>query len=308
MGRMGRKVRHQTSPVEQLVNELTLRLEGGDTLGALGVAEKLREQQPNQPHWLGSVADLYLHNNMPGLALAAYRDYLKRFPPDPQVVETVKQLEATLRDLVGDPEVARHLDLARLALVRGRYETAREVLQKVLQDRPRDVPARNNMSLVQWELGQEQEAILTALSVVEDDPTNLHALSNLVHFLQVCGLEEELAQATRKLLAVPLTGAGAARKRAEALTFALDDAGVVACLEEAERKGWVPDEVLLHLAAAAALRLGRADDAEQWWKRARGAESAKRLLQTPYAFTLSEWFGQARREALKKPGAVNDFP
>ena len=47
--------------------------------------------------------------------------------------------------------------------------------------------ARNNLSLISWLEGKVDEAIATAKAVLEDYPDNIHALSNLVHYLVVRG-------------------------------------------------------------------------------------------------------------------------
>ena len=219
-----------------MVNELSLRLQGGDTLGALGIAERLREMSRRNRNGWDRWRICICTTTCPGWRCTPIAKYLKRFGQDDQVLDAAMQLEAALKDAVGDVKVARLQDVARLGLQRGDYDGRGWRSSRCSGRAPGHV-ARNNLSLVQWELGEEQEAILTALAVVEDAPDDLHTLANLVHFLQVCGLEEEMAQAVRKLQALPLTEAAACRKRAEALTFAGDDAGVVACLEEAEKRG-----------------------------------------------------------------------
>src|SRR5262249_57892058 len=85
------------------------------------------------------------------------------------------------------------------------------------------------------------------------------------------GTGEARAQAER-VKALPADRRDAGTKKAEALSYLGDDEGVLAAFRAAERARsgtWIAEDgLLIHLAAVAAQRLGRADEARRLWNEA----------------------------------------
>jgi tetratricopeptide (TPR) repeat protein len=136
-----------------------------------------------------------------------------------------------------------------------------------------------------------EPAIEKARRVLELEPSNFHALSNLSRFLLLTGRSAEARELADRLIAVESDSPDSWLKKAEALSYLGDDRGVLAAFEAARRRGELPPQnepLMYHLAAVAELRQGNADTARRHWQR---------VLQVSPAFDLA----RANLDDLRKP-------
>jgi tetratricopeptide (TPR) repeat protein len=247
----------------------------------LSVCERLLAQNPDDPDMTLSLAGAYLSNAYLVLALQTFQDFLARWPSHQRASEaqkTVKDLEEELRD--ASREFARPWDeffqmsllhdRVQVFMHRGQYTEALHLGQEVIEKYPWFVPAFNNVSAMFWEQGQPEPAISTALKVLDAEPQNVHALSNLVRYHVLSGHSDEAPQFAARLKASTAPAFDRTLKIAEALTYLGDDQGVLDAFQSADRETElnVPSAgMLYHLAAVAAFRLGKTADAERYWRR-----------------------------------------
>ena len=191
-----------------------------------------------------------------------------------------------------------------------------------MQRQPDYVPALNNLSAICFVDGDTTRAIAMARRVLDAQPDNIHALSNLIHYLcSIAQLDEARALAPR--LKDSLASAFEGRmKKMEALSYLGDDAGVRAVFEQARQAGELEqprvDPHLFHLAAVAEARSGDVKQAKQHWEQALklvpGLDVASENLTDarlpigerhgPWAFELRQWMspraGNDLRQLLEK--------
>ena len=253
-----------------------------NSVGYMSVAERLSKLVPNDPDLTLALAGAYAVNLLPALALRTFRRFLNRWPEHPhgdEAHESAADIESFLRaeqdkldmpDEAGLELLTRH-DTVRFYLAQGRYREARQEAEDLLRRHPHFAPALNNLSQTYYAEGRLDRAISTTQRVLAFDPENIHALSNLTRYLCLSGHPDEARQWAERLKASTAEAADVWLKRMEALTALGDDQGVLDVFHHAEQAGALqsPDAATLyHLAAAAALRLAREEDARTYWKRA----------------------------------------
>ncbi len=300
-----------------------------DMQGYEAAAERLVRLKPDDPDLALALADTYLLNMRPARALQAYRHFLARWPDSTEatkVRETVARLEEALPQMlaqIGLPEeegyeLALAHERAQSDLARGRYREGREGAEAILRRVPGFAPALNNLSLISWLEGRIEEASAGARRVLDSSPDNVHALSNLVHYLCAAGKLAEAQAYAGRLKASTAPAADRWTKKAEGLSFAGDDEGVMEVLRQAGRAGELkPPEggaPLFHLAAVAALRLGHEAEARQYWQHALDLQPGFRLAadnladlerpvaerDAPWPFTLASWITPQALEDLRR--------
>lgn len=253
-----------------------------DMIGYMSVAERLSKLVPNDPDLTLALAGAYAANLFPALALRTFHHFLKRWPDHAHADEVRKMapdLESFLRaeqdelDMPGEAglELLTMHDTVRSCLAQGRYREARQAAEDLLRRRPNFAPALNNMSQAYYAEGKIDRAISTTQRVLAFEPDNVHALSNLTRYLCLSGHPDEARQSAERLKASAAQAADVWLKKMEALTVLGDDQGVLDVFHHAEQAGALqsPDAATLyHLAAVAALRLTREEDAREYWKRA----------------------------------------
>jgi tetratricopeptide (TPR) repeat protein len=246
------------------------------------------------------------------------------------VRETAARLEAMAREILADAavtgddalEVGALHEEAQVLMEGGRLAEARATAQELLRRRPDFAPAYNNLSLIEMLGGDTDAAIATARRVLELDAQNFHALGNLTRFHVMRGEFDEAREYAARLRAARSENPDIYVKKAEALSYLGDDAGVLDALreaQEAEAEGRL-NALLWHLAAVALMRQGREDEAKQYWQRALeaapGFEPAQANLSdlgrpvgerhAPWPFHLSEWVPRSLIEDLvKQTGSVS---
>ncbi len=247
----------------------------GDIKAYEKAAEKLLAVDPKNKDAMLGLAGAYMNNTRPLMAMGAFQEFLKVYPNDErakEVKQTVFTIENTLDKLIKEMglsgENGRSLALlheqAMSALEGGELQKARQLEEQILLSKPDFAPANNNISLSYWAENNTPKAIETAQNVLDKDPDNFHALSNLGRFLVLNGQMEEALQVGEKLKLVEHESEDLPIKQAEALSYLGDNSGVIAIYENTDPKNYIP--LLQHLAAVAYVNQGEAKKAVQIWQ------------------------------------------
>jgi tetratricopeptide (TPR) repeat protein len=291
-------------------------LEMGNGHGYLHAIYKLHELLPNRAEVKAGLAGAYLSNGYLALAIQTFSQFLKRWPNDERasdIQKTIPELEMVLEELLLESgnsletgfELACLHDEVRLQMDLGNYARCRQQAKKLLQQKPDFIPVLNNLSQVSWLEGDLPKAIETCQQVLEKEPRNVHALSNMTRFLFMLGKKEESGRYANKLKESTAEAADRWTKVTEALSFICDDDGVLAVLEDVKRKKEQDQlhETVWHSFAVAEYRKGNIPQAKAYWKKclklapyfdlaSKNLEELKKPIyerSLPQAFTLDVW-------------------
>jgi tetratricopeptide (TPR) repeat protein len=245
--------------------------------------EMLYVLRPRDPYLPFMLTLAYIKSGWLALALSMGRRALAQDPANEKAPSTRKmlaELEPLLHRQVADlglegPDGLECLtlhDQVRSLLAQGRYARARDAAEELAKRRPRFPPAYNNGAEASFHDGRLAQAIDLTQRLLAIDPENVFARANLVRFLCVSGKWDEARQEADRLKAQRPAAKDLAVKQADALTWLGDDAGVLAVLEQSQSlpavEGPEDDAFLEHLAAVAAFRQGREEEARRHWQAA----------------------------------------
>jgi tetratricopeptide (TPR) repeat protein len=300
-----------------------------DLLGYQSAAEHLLALDPSEHDLRPALARAYLENGLPTLALRTFREFLRLAPDHPKAAaarEMVPALERGMLDLQAELGVSggAGLKLAELheevqsCLNQGDFARARQVAQAALRQKPDIPPVLNNLTQAYAADGYLEEALATTDRVLAIEPDNVHALSNRARVLALLGRFDEGREVAQHMLASTADAVGGWLKKAEALAFLGLDQPLLDLFEASRRAdadgAGGHDGVLWHLAAVAALRMGREREARAWWREALkrepglglARENLKDLDQPigrrngPWAYDLRYWLGQSTVRELQR--------
>ncbi len=310
-----------------LALQVNLAFDQKDMQSYQNAAERLLKLTPKDADLTLGLAGAYMSNRHMVLALRTFRRFLEHWPNHARAAETretAAELEQTLRSVLpqygleGEDAfalVAQHEEVKSL-IDQNQWARARLRAEQTLRRKPDFVPVLNNLSLAYFNEGQSGQAIAPARRVLDLDADNYHALGNLVRYSCLSGrLDEANAWGERLKSATAPGHLDIWTKKAESLSFLGDDQGVLDAFHAAERDGkpyvW---PLLCHLAAVAALRQGREDEARRQWRRA--LELAPWLhvardnledldmpigeRHAPWPFGLSEWLSHRDLEEFAR--------
>jgi tetratricopeptide (TPR) repeat protein len=313
---------------EEVLGRLVpLLLELGDVRAYEAGCQRLLKLRPNDPDLALAFGAACLQNAHPALALQTFRWVRERWPDHPKAADAgnaLTALEGLVNERLADMKVSglEGLELAvlheqvQIELEQGHYSRARELAAQLLRRQPQFVPALNNTGEAWFQDGNSAEAIAAAQRALDIDPENYHALSNMTRYLCLSGQLPQARAWAERLKALPTHTPEVATKKAEALSCLGDDQGVLdafaAVGPERPAAAGGPEAFLLHLAAVAAYRLGREEDARDYWRRALeqqpGFELARDNLadlkrpvgerNVPWAFPMAHWLRRQTIEAL----------
>jgi tetratricopeptide (TPR) repeat protein len=228
-----------------------------------------------------ALGSAYFRNMHPLMALSSWRQALTLDPNHEsaaQVRKAIKRLEPMEKEVLAQlnltgPEgvaIAILHEQGQAYLEQGDYQEARQAESKILENYPGFIPARNNLSLVSWMEKDVEGAIATATSVLEIEPDNIHALSNLINFLVLSGDAEAARVYGDRLKSSHADAWDGWTKKVEGLTYLADDAGVVEIWHQAQaaKVEDTPSAQFYHLSAVALARTGDEKKAIAQWKKA----------------------------------------
>jgi tetratricopeptide (TPR) repeat protein len=289
--------------------------------------ERLVKLEPDDPDVMLSLAGSYLENMRVALALRTFQSFLERWPDHPraeQVQQTAADLETNLEEVLSEygltgPDA---LDLAAMheqvlsLLEQHELAQARALGEKFLQRKPDFAPVLNNISQTYYVEGNIDKAIEISRQVLEIEPHNFHALSNITRYFCLLGRPDEAQPWAEQLKAVEADNEDLQAKQAEALSFLGDDQGVLDAFHDAERMGILSRgmnaALLCHLAAVATLRQGDEARAKRLWKQALkvapwfslardNLEDLRKPVSerhAPWPFSLAEWLNESRIKSM----------
>jgi tetratricopeptide (TPR) repeat protein len=255
-----------------------------DFAGYLDVIIRLQALRPDNPNRLLMLAAAYLVNGYPALSLRAYEQFLERWPDRPEA-EIARPEAAKVRAVLEEHpfpgleasgaegrELAVLNEQVLLYLSQGKLSQTREAAARLLERRPDFVPAWNNTAEVLIREGHFAEAAEACGRVLALQPDNFFALSNLTRCQYLSGRLDEAWATAGRLKAVTSSAGDIWVKKAEALSYLGDDAGVLEAWRGAMAAGLdgppMQYGLLLHLAAVAHYRQGQENEARRLWQNA----------------------------------------
>lgn len=284
------------------------RVDMHDQHGYLHAMRRLHELTPNRAEVKLGLAGGYLSDGRVALALQTFRQFLKKWSHHERAAEvqdTVAELETGLAKILdglglslknGLEFASMHEEL-QVLMEAGELKRCKQLVKRLLAQRPDFAPPMNNLSQVHWLDGDLPSAIETAHKVLEIEPDNVHALSNLARYLFMLGKNDESLAFAEKLKESRADAADVWVKKAEALSFIGDDDGVLALLDQAKQSKETDalTGTVYHQCAVAAYRNKKASQARKYWQKA--------LKLSPY-FELAS----ANLDELKKPSHLRLCP
>jgi tetratricopeptide (TPR) repeat protein len=254
-----------------------------DALGYEHAIGRLIRLDPRDPDLNYGLATAYLMNDRPVLALQTFQDALRRWPSHPNadlVRKDIPRIEGMLKEHATDLKLTEDLafdllvqhDELRYNLAHREYFKGRQVAEKLLHRFPKFVPALNNLAQIYAMEGNFDQAIRTSLGILDFEPDNIHALSNLTLLYYLSGHPAEADQFAQRLKDSRSEATDHWTKIAEAQTFLEDDAGVLSLFDRAKAAGELEppftDEIFYHHLAAASYFQGKEKDARKFWQKA----------------------------------------
>ena len=322
LNELDQKFPHQTDILGLMVNAC---LDTGDQHGYLLAIRQLHELTPNKEEIKLGLAGAYLANGCPALGLQTFRQFIKRWPNNEragEIQKTIRNLEKILTKFFGDIDFSldtgldfssKHEEL-RLNMEQGNFNRGRQMAKILLQQRPNFVPVLNNLSLIEWLDGNLSGAIELSYKVLETDPINVHALSNLTRFHFMLGRKEESGFFAKRLKESTASAADRWIKKAEALSFIGDNEGVLSIIEKAKlaKEQDSLNGMVWHWCAVAEYRNGNLPRGRKYWQKSAQEATISKLALTnleelkkpiferacPQVFTLDAWISRKTIESM----------
>lgn len=314
--------RRYPNRAEVLAGLLNVYYELGDVTSYQFACQRLVSLRPDDPDLRLMLAGSCMENVRPALAIRNFRCFLERWPDDvraPDVRKTVAGLEAEMEETLPDLGLNSEdgLQLPALheevlcCLQQRQFGRARQLAEQLLKRHPEFTPAINNLGEAHFREGRIADAVAAARRVLQRNPDNFHALGNLARYLCASGRADEARPWTERLQSVESTDSDLWIKKAETFSFLGDDQAVLEAFQASQRNPTRETDsrqaLMCHLAAVAAMRLGRENDARNLWKRALkldpGLEVAKANLEdsnepvgqrhASWPYDLDHWLPQA---------------
>lgn len=224
----------------------------------------------------------YMANNFANMenyesAEKAIVDYLENDPEGQFLEESEEMMEFLSYELDRTPKLTtiksreamfQH-DKARALLEEGKFSEAARLMEKIVQNHPDFMAARNNLALAYYYMGQFDKSVSMIRQVLELEPGNLHALCNLAIFLQHFGDREALGHLISLLNKTYPFHQDHAFKLATTMGILGEHDKAYRLFRRLLRTGEAgQDPCLHHYSAVAAYNTGRYAEAERSWHQA----------------------------------------
>lgn len=254
-------------------------MELGNLFAAIDALEKAVDIE-RQPELVGMLLSLYTLTENQVLALSLY-ERLKGWERDSlpdEIHADIRQWKENIKTIAEQRRIpyekAKKGLLAfhrgRILLGQGKFEASIPYAQEALRYLGDDyLPALNNLAIAYYLTGAWQQAIETSYRVLEEDPDNIFALSNLVRFLTWTDQEEKAKALWERLQPIAPENDEARLKKAEAAAVMEDDETVYHLLypvmDTLELTPELIDRATFFMAVAAA-NLGKRREAMGWFR------------------------------------------
>jgi tetratricopeptide (TPR) repeat protein len=224
----------------------------------------------------------YLHRNEDGLFTDEAEELLDY---------VCYELERGPQPLNMNRELNERHEKARDCLERGQFVRATTLLEKLIDDYPDFMAARNNLSLAYYYMGQFNDALRVMDDVFHYEPANLHALCNLAIFYSHQSQAEKAKPIIDGLKKVQPLHIDHCYKLATTLGILKEDERAFELFLMLSKKGMDRDPCLFHYLAVASFNTGRWLKARECWCKVRDLDAAARPVPAP------ELHGRERRDA-----------
>jgi tetratricopeptide (TPR) repeat protein len=186
------------------------------------------------------------------------------------------------------PDHIRKHEEARTHLEEGRFIQATSLLEEIEEEHPDFLPARNNLALAYYYLGQMDKARQKIEEVLEVDPNNLHALCNLAvlsrHFQQDV-LTQRIIHTLKKL--IPLQK-DHTYKLATTMGILGQHEVAYHLFSRLIKIEDYPEASLYHYAAVSACNIGKVERAYRYWQEAKALDPDS-LVPRFYVEQAKQW-------------------
>ncbi|TVR66619.1 MAG: hypothetical protein EA427_15940 [Spirochaetaceae bacterium] len=271
-----------------------LGLEGATVLA--DVEEGVRKY-PEEPILLQILGMMYTETGYPLLGRELLNQVLEIAPRESRHKEgwydeefirhVVEDVEESMPELLretnlswpADEEAACAAERVRRRTETGRFEESLDIARALLEQRPDQNSARNNLARALWELGQWEEAVEQQAESLRRDPNRLVGLSNMVRFCLLADREEEAYRWRDHASTVVVKDPADRFSRLEIAALCRDDQEVLRLAEQFGRAedfhgtGIYGPAMVLYGAGCA--RTGDSSGARRWWNRAARFDNAR---------------------------------
>lgn len=177
---------------------------------------------------------------------------------------------------------------ARRHLEEGRFLLAIDLLEKIVQDQPHFLAARNNLALAYYYTGKMDMAMKCIAQVLEADPANLHALCNLAVLAHHMGEQEKSGQIIQMLKKLVPFHQEHTYKLATTLGILGEHEVAFQLFHRLLKLESQPEASLYHYTAAAAWNTGRYERSRLYWKKAQSLDPDSEVASF-YLKHLDQW-------------------
>lgn len=311
--------------VEILEGLQEVALYGGNIGLVVTTAEEIVALRPEDPEAHFRMGQAYMTADFPALGLREFRLVTEKWPKAPgakRIQNTLPDVEARVQEIIeqvgfvgedGLEDACLH-ETIQVRMNQQHYEEARAIATGLLAKYPNFAPIRNNLAQSYYAEGNFPQAIAVTKQILDQQPDNIHALSNLARYQFLGDDVASAKQTAERLKASEAPAASRTYKILEALAFLGDDEGVL----QVFHREFPDDETLedniteeidaecCHLAAVAYMRQENEEQAERFWElclrvKENDREALSNLMQlenevgerdAPWPFTLHHWFAQ----------------
>jgi len=180
-------------------------------------------------------------------------------------IEFDQDEEEELRDGIKKKDLFMQNHKAKRLLAEGKYYEAIKHLLDMVEKYPDFLVAKNNLSLAYFYLGNFPKALELSHLVLDEDPANIHALSNLAIFYQQLDEDEKLEEILSMLKRIVPYDSEQLNKLATTFGILGEDEFALKHIFRMLKEGIHYGPALLHQGAVAAFNLSNIEQAEKWW-------------------------------------------
>jgi tetratricopeptide (TPR) repeat protein len=296
-----------------------------DSEKRLELAERLRKAAPDEPYSYMELAEAYLDNLYPFLALQVYQQALEKFADNSEgeeFQEAIEELEEIADEMLEELHLEREdipiailHEQSQIQITKQEYTQAIESIEQILSLADDFLPAYNNLALIYRFQEKLDSAIATLEKALEIQPDDVQSLANAVKYSVLSGQIDRSRAYQEKLQAIPNNSDSSIYwKKAEAFSILRDDRAMIELGELAEQEEDIfLEPIFWHWLAVAHANEGHIEKARQLWREvAEELSIAEDNLEnidqpsgeknSPWAFKVDRWITDSLLEIFGKIG------